>query len=60
MEEKFVVIKGEDITKYQGVEGFSHNAFPIVDPIGIQKYGAFSHFVNIKWLKKANRQIYGS
>ena len=60
MEEKYEVVTWPSIQAYMNIEGFEDNSYLINDEKGMTKFGSSAYFVNCAWLKKADRQIYGS
>ena len=60
MKEKYEVVTWPSVQNYMDIEGFEDNSYLINDVKGMTKFGSSAYFVNSEWLKKADRQIYGS
>lgn len=55
---KFIIVESPEIENYVNIEGFDHNAYPVVSHHG--EFGPNAHFVDVDWIKDRNKVISGN
>ena len=59
-EPDYNVITWPDIQNYMNIDGFEEHSILLNSEEEIKKYGSSAYLIEYKWLKKANRILYGS
>ena len=60
MNERYEVIKVKDAYHYLTLRDFNRHAFFCNTPEATQRFGDAVYFVDEAWMKKAQREIWGS